>query len=355
MDNELMIELENRVKDLPNDIKEVEAILERPLIDKEVYSLCTKGKDYLLSNIFTSPEAIKLYKTLLDIIKKKVTTSYMRDVYNSVDGEIDIFHQGEYEDPETFSYQEDSEYKSQDQFISDLINAVNNVSDKLEEDNSEEDFDRQQIVDDKVKRAYEKFVRKPEPQCTDKFVNDELTCSTPVPDSVLGKEVASDDLSTLGILNNIPEHAKKWVQRLTAQDLLKIIDELGTLTTEGKLTSKDETYSELVDKIKDMAVAKYTLDVTSGRIKEIEDDEIRSEVIDYMKHKKMEIPISLLYENCPSVSLKEEDKIDRIIDILDKGSEMVLERDMLNKVVKKLWNTRDNVNIKVRNNKISLG
>lgn len=351
MDNELMIELENRVKDLPNDIKEVEAILERPLIDKEVYSLCTKGKDYLLGNIFTSPEAIKLYKTLLDIIKKKVTTSYMRDVYNSVDGEIDIFHQGEYEDPETFSYQEDSEYKSQDQFISDLINAVNNVSDKLEEDNSEEDFERQSVVDDKVKRAYEKFVRKPEPQCTDKFVNDELTCSTPVPDSVLGKEVASDDLSTLGILNNIPEHAKKWMQRLTAKDLLKIIDELGSLTTEGKLNSKDETYSELVDKIKDMAIAKYTLDIISGRITDIEDEEIRSEVVDYMKHKHMEIPKALRKDDHPTICSKE---VDKIINRLDKGCEIELDSEVLDAVVEKLWTTRNNVSIKIHNNKISL-
>lgn len=46
--------------------------------------------------------------------------------------------------------------------------------------------------------------------------------------------------------------------------------------------------------------------------------------------------------------------VDKAIERLDKGCELELDDDVLDAVIDKLWNERDNVSIKIHNNKISI-
>jgi len=61
---------------------------------------------------------------------------------------------------------------------------------------------------------------------------------------------------------------------------------------------------------------------------------------------------------CPEkqckAALSQDTQVDKIITLLDKGVELELDGELLNTVVEKLWNTRNNVSIKIHNNKISL-
>lgn len=345
MENELMEKLKSEMKDLSEDIKWFEEFLERPLTDKELYILCTKGFDVLYHNIFDSVEAANLYKNLLELVKNKVTVSYRGEVYNNIKEESDIFHQenedSEYEDdaPDQFyysgRYSGDLNYKKQEQYIGDLIAAINSVTPELE-------------ADEKVKLAYEKFVKKEDkPAPADTALDDVEQDSA---DSFC-EDKDPDDLSTLGILDNLPENSRKWMDRLTAVDIMTVINNITDMEEKGEFENKDEFFSELVDQIKNMAIARYTLDIVAGRISTIEDEEIRSEVVDYMKRKKIEIPESLCPAEHPTICLSE---VDKIIDRLDKGCEIELEDEVLNAVVDKLWKERDNVSIKIRNNCISL-
>lgn len=340
MENELMEKLKSEMKCLSNDICRFENLLERPLTDKELYVLCTKGADVLYHNIFDSSKAADLYKELLKLIKDKITVSYRGELYDNVQEESDLFHQedSEYENdtPEQFDYSTALDYKKQEQYLKDLIAAVNSVTPKLE-------------ANEKVKIAYDKFIKKenkPAPADTalDGVEQDNI-------DSFC-EEKDPDDLSTLGILDNLPENSHKWMDRLTAIDILTVINDITRMEENGEFENKDAFFSELVDQIKNMAIARYVLDIKAGRITTIEDEEIRSEVVDYMKQKQLEIPETLCpKEECSTICEKE---IDKIINRLDKGCEIELEKEVLDAVVNKLWNERDNISIKIHNNKISL-
>lgn len=222
--------------------------------------------------------------------------------------------------------------------LKEKLNQLTNTVEELI--NKHYDAEAKAEADRAVQKAYEMFVEKNE---DNKFcLGDNLDKECPIVDEkVFDKEQTVDDFS---ILNIIPEQARKWVDRLTISEMIEAINNADKI--EG-YESEDEYVGELVDSLKDMAIAKYTNDILEGRITKIEDEEIRSEVVDYMKSKKMNIPETIEL-------VKKQLTVEEIINKLDKGEELELEKDALNKVVVKLWNERDNVNIKVVNNKISL-
>lgn len=213
----------------------------------------------------------------------------------------------------------------------------------------------QEESDEKVKQAYEMFVKKDQEALLDSSLDKEC----PVDEKVFGEEKSVDDFS---ILNLIPEQAKKWVGRLTVDEMTKAINDANRI--EGYM-NEDEFIGELVDRIKDMAIAKYTNDILAGRITEIDDEEIKSEVLDYMTKKDLEIPATLkpktsYLENflnkfksdkCDTPAI---DPIDKYIAQLDNGETLEFSNDILTQIVDRLWDTRNNVNIKIHNNKISL-
>lgn len=210
-----------------------------------------------------------------------------------------------------------------------IIDTVNEFLDRILETQTEDD--------EKVKQAYEMFVKKDQEEpLLDSFLDKEC----PVDEKVFNEEKNVDDFS---VLNLIPEQAKKWVGRLTVDEMLKVITDVDK-KCEGYI-NEDEFVGELVDRLKDMAIAKYTHDIKAGRISTIEDDEIKSEVVDYMQRIGATIPETIL---------SKINVIDDIIKKLDDGEELELDADLLNDVVLKLWTERNNVSIKVHNNKISL-
>ena len=209
--------------------------------------------------------------------------------------------------------------------------------------------------DEKVKQAYDMFVKKDETPSMDSALEEEC----PVDDKVFGEEKSVDDCS---ILNLIPEVSRKWVDRLTLDEMIKAYND--TVDWGRNTFENDDAFiSEFVDHVKDMAVAKYTNDILAGRISNIEDEEIKSEVIEYMMNKGMDIPASLLPKKSDNLdklfnvfkSFKENkttDPINEFITKLDKGETLELPNDILTQIIDRLWDTRENVNIEVHNNKI---
>lgn len=217
--------------------------------------------------------------------------------------------------------------------IKEKLNQLTNVVEELI--NKHYDADAKAEADRAVQKAYEMFVKKD----NDPVLDNSLEQECPVDEKVFDKEQSVDDFS---ILNIIPEQARKWVGRLTIEEMIKAITDADR--AEG-YESEDEYIGELVDNLKDMAIAKYTNDILEGRVTKIDDEEIKSEVVDYMKSKKLDIPESI---DPKQVSIKS------IIDRLDNGEEIELEEALLEEVFNKIWDSRDKVNIMIRNNKISL-
>lgn len=243
------------------------------------------------------------------------------------------------------------------EYVKDLKDAVdtmaNGVKDMLVEYQKLEEKKESDLA---VQKAYEMFVKKDAEPVLDNSLDQEC----PVDEKIFGKEKSVDDFS---ILNLIPEQAKKWVGRLTVDEMIKAVNDADKL--EG-YKSEDEYIGELVDNLKDMAIAKYTNDILAGRITTIEDEEIRSEVVDYMERKGLDIPegikpkksaLDKLYNTFKSFKTTNEvtDNIEELIKKLDAGETLELQNDMLTKVIDRLWDTRDNVSIRVNNNKIKLG
>lgn len=219
-----------------------------------------------------------------------------------------------------------------------LMKQLDNLKVNLEEIiKKHENAEKQAESDLAVEKAYEMFVKKEEPsnkleECFDQ--------ECPVDEKVFDKEQTVDDFS---ILNIIPPQAKKWVTRLTIDEMVRAIND----SDEEGYTTEDEFVGDLVDRLKDMAIAKYTNDILEGRVTEIEDEEIRSEVVDYMRRKKLEIP--------ETIDPRDSIDLNKAIERLDKGCELELDEDLIDAIVEKLWKERDNISIKIRNNKISLG
>ena len=85
-----------------------------------------------------------------------------------------------------------------------------------------------------------------------------------------------------------------------------------------------------------------------------------------MERKGLDIPegikpkksaLDKLYNTFKSFKTTNEvtDNIEELIKKLDAGETLELQNDMLTKVIDRLWDTRDNVSIRVNNNKIKLG
>lgn len=217
-----------------------------------------------------------------------------------------------------------------------LIQLTNTVSELIQK---HYEADKKRESDLAVQKAYEMFVGKDKEDnniCLDD--NLDQACP-PVDEKVFDEEQTVDDFSILTI---IPDQAKKWVGRLTVNEMIQAITDADA--AEG-YESEDEYIGQLVDNLKDMAIAKYTNDILEGRVTKIDDEEIKSEVIDYMKSKKLDIPETIE---------PKQDSVKSIIERLDNGEEIELEEALLDEVFDKLWSNRNNIEIKIRNNKISI-
>lgn len=112
-----------------------------------------------------------------------------------------------------------------------------------------------------------------------------------------GEEINEED--TVSIMDAVPENAKKWAKDLSVQEINNALKnatdilikdylekhpniEIGTIYERDFQINDDEMVSEVVDQIKDVAVRHYTDFLKEKSELELEDDEIRSEVLDYL-------------------------------------------------------------------------
>ena len=124
----------------------------------------------------------------------------------------------------------------------------------------------------------------------------DFTDDSEIPDE-FGEEINEED--TVSVMDAVPENAKKWAKDLSVQEInnalrnateILIKDylekhpdiEIGTIYEKDFQINDDEMISEVVDQIKDAAVKHYADFLKEKSELELEDDEIRSEVLDYL-------------------------------------------------------------------------
>lgn len=124
----------------------------------------------------------------------------------------------------------------------------------------------------------------------------DFTDDAEIPDG-FGTEINEED--TVSVMDAVPENAKKWAKDLSVQEInnalrtateILIQDylekhpdiEIGTIYEKDFQINDDEMVSEAVDQIKDAAVRHYADFLKEKSELELEDDEIRSEVLDYL-------------------------------------------------------------------------
>lgn len=91
----------------------------------------------------------------------------------------------------------------------------------------------------------------------------------------------------------LPESSKKWLTGLEPDDILYAADRAADVMASTLLSKEDldlstyefnmdEFISELVDQIKDVAISKYVQRIDNGETIEFNDEEIQSEVLEYL-------------------------------------------------------------------------
>ena len=125
-------------------------------------------------------------------------------------------------------------------------------------------------------------------------------------DDAFEGDVIEDD--TTSIYDLIPENSKKWAEKLTIQEVMEAMDTaisviadeyLNKGITDPDKIDQNEITGEWVDQIKDLAIEKFVQILNSGETIEFEDDEIQTEVLDYLynhnyKVKSINNKVSLL-------------------------------------------------------------
>ena len=125
-------------------------------------------------------------------------------------------------------------------------------------------------------------------------------------DDAFEGDTIEDD--TTSIYDLIPENSKKWAEKLTIQEAMEAMDTaisviadeyLNKGITDPDKIDQNEITGEWVDQIKDLAIEKFVQILDSGETIEFEDDEIQTEVLDYLynhnyKVKSINNKVSLL-------------------------------------------------------------
>lgn len=113
-------------------------------------------------------------------------------------------------------------------------------------------------------------------------------------------EESLDKLAILEINNTLPEASKKWLAGLSPEDIFKAADsaadviaraviDKGDFNPDTYEVNMDELISEMVDKVKDIAISKYVNRLTNGETIEFDDEEIQSEVLGYLYDHKYKV------------------------------------------------------------------
>lgn len=107
----------------------------------------------------------------------------------------------------------------------------------------------------------------------------------------------------IGILSSFaeefPKNTEKWFKRTNSTEVIQIAKEIISQTFEEIIVDRldsseirDGIIGEVVDKVKNLVILKYKYLLLSGKDIEIEDPEIKSEVIDYLFRNNYKIKIT---------------------------------------------------------------
>lgn len=120
---------------------------------------------------------------------------------------------------------------------------------------------------------------------------------------IQNKIALKEETMLIGILGSFaeefPKNTEEWFKRTNSTEVVQIAKEIISQTFEEIIVDRldsseirDEVIGEVVDKVKNLVILKYKYLLLSGEDIEIEDPEIKSEVIDYLFRNNYKIKIT---------------------------------------------------------------
>ena len=115
---------------------------------------------------------------------------------------------------------------------------------------------------------------------------------------IQNKIALKEETMLIGILSSFaeefPKNTEEWFKRTNSTEVIQIAKEIISQTFEEIIVDRldssemrDEIIGKVVDKVKNLVILKYKYLLLSGKDIEIEDPEIKSEVIDYLFRNKL--------------------------------------------------------------------
>lgn len=120
---------------------------------------------------------------------------------------------------------------------------------------------------------------------------------------IQNKIALKEETMLIGILSSFaeefPKNTEEWFKRTNSTEVVQIAKEIISQTFEEIIVDsldsseiRDGIIGEVVDKVKNLVILKYKYLLLSGKDIEIEDPEIKSEVIDYLFSNNYKIKIT---------------------------------------------------------------
>ncbi len=99
--------------------------------------------------------------------------------------------------------------------------------------------------------------------------------------------------------NHLPENVHQWFSKTNSEEVKVILQQVMSKVIEESICNilkdseiKDTIIGETVDQVKNLVILKYKYLLLSGKDVEINDEEIKSEVIDYLFKNKYKIKVT---------------------------------------------------------------